>query len=398
MSALKVIAIVLLSLFLALSLTVFSWLFSIKMTALNANYVTSQLDDLPVTALVEEAEFDEVIEEYPELGDLIKSSIIENEAELKERTGEIINTVYDYLKGRNPNLDLAATLSDTVLDPDFSISIVEKADLTPLIKELLNDMMSEVELPYGLSIEPYLDDIALELEPWVKQQAAIAIPPIYDYILGQSQNTNLIISLAPATENLKNALRQDFLESVPPEFAGLSTAELEQEFDEIFDDFADDIRPNIDIDLELMGSDIPSDVSGSLADVEEAFEESRRYIGYFNTVYGLLIGFILLLIVGIALVYRQVKGSTRTLGSIFLSYGAINLIAVFIARGIAGSQITQLDDVPLSIRTWLTQFITSSLTPLLVLSIVLLVIGAALLTVSFIYQRRQTPTATETPL
>ena len=398
MSALKVIAIVLLSLFLALSLTVFSWLFSIKMTALNANYVTSQLDDLPVTALVEEAEFDEVIEEYPELGDLIKSSIIENEAELKERTGEIINTVYDYLKGRNPNLDLAATLSDTVLDPDFSISIVEKADLTPLIKELLNDMMSEVELPYGLSIEPYLDDIALELEPWVKQQAAIAIPPIYDYILGQSQNTNLIISLASATESLKNALKQDFLESVPPEFAGLSTAELEQEFDEIFDDFADDIRPNIDIDLELMGSDIPSDVSGSLADVEEAFEESRRYIGYFNTVYGLLIGFILLLIVGIVLVYRQVKGPTSTLGSIFLSYGAINLIAVFIARGIAGSQITQLDDVPLSIRTWLTQFITSSLTPLLVLSIVLLVIGAALLTVSFIYQRRQTPTATETPL
>ena len=398
MSALKVIAIVLLSLFLALSLTVFSWLFSLKMTALNANYVTSQIDDLPITAIVEEAEFDEVIEENPEMVDLIKSSIIENEAELKERIGEIINTVYDYLKGRSQELDLAATLSDTVLDPDFSISIVEKANLTPLIKELLNEMMSDIELPYELSIEPHLDDIAQELEPWVKQQAAIAIPPIYDYILGQSQNTNLIISLAPATESLKNALKQDFLESVPPEFAGLSTAELEQEFDEIFDDFADDIRQNIDIDLELMGSNMASDVAGSLADAEEAFGESRRYVGYLNTVYGLLIGFIVLLIAGIVLVYRQVKGSTRTLGAIFLSYGAINLIAVFIARGIASSQMTQLDDVPLSIRTWLTQFTTSSLTPLLVLSIVLLVIGAALLTVSFIYQRRQTPAVKETPL
>jgi len=82
-----------------------------------------------------------------------------------------------------------------------------------------------------------------------------------------------------------------------------------------------------------------------------------------------------------------VKGPSRVLGGIFLGYGIINLIAVFISRSIAKTQLTQLDDIPSSMQTWITQFATSSLTPLLILAIVLLITGAALLAVSFIYRR-----------
>ena len=263
MSTLKVIAIVFLSLFLSLSLFIFGFLFTMKMTALNANFVTSQLDSLPVSSLVDEAELSKIKEENPELADLIENIIIENEAELKEQAGEAIHTIYDYLKGRSENLDLALILKNTILDP------------------------------YGL--------------------------------------------------------------------------------------------------------EMPSDVDESLEEVESAFGESRRYVGYFNLVYGLLIGFIVLLIAGIILVYREVKGATRTLGTIFLVYGIANIIAVFVARGVSRPPMERLD-VPLSIQTWLTQLTSSSLTPLLILAIVLLIVGAVLLTVSFIYKRRQTPIETETPL
>lgn len=396
MSAPKTIAIVLMSLFLSLSLSVFGFLFSLRMTALNASYVTARLDNLPLATLVAEAELNETFEDNPEMVELIESVIIDNEVELKQRTTEAIHIVYDYLNGRSQSLDLALILKDTILEPGFTISIIEQADLTPLTRELITNMMSEVELPYGLSIEPHLDDIAQQIEPWLKEQAAIAIPPIYDYILGQSQNTDIVISLESVEESLKDILRQDFLASPPPEFAGLSHTELEEEFDGIFSEIADDIDPTIDIGAELADSDIQSDVAGSLADTGEAFGESKRYIGYFNLGYGLLIGFIVLLVAGIILIYRQVKGATCTLGGILLGYGFFNLIAVFIARGITSSQLAKLDDMPLSLQTWLTQLTTSSLTPLLILAIVLLVIGATLLAVSFIYQRRYSQT--ETPL
>ena len=394
MSTPKIIAVVFLSLFLTLALFVFGFLFTMKMTALSASYVNSRLDSLPLTSLVEEVEFDETIEDNPELISLIKSVITENEAELKERIGETIDTIYDYLNGKSEDLNMALVLKDTILDPDFTISIIEKADLTPLVKELVAEMTNEAELPYGLSAETHIDDIAKDLESWLKEQTTTAIPPIYDYVLGFRQNTDIVIQLEPVREIIESKLKQDFLDSPPPEFAGLPTAGLEQKFDEVFAEFAGDIRTAIEIDTELMDSDIQSDIANTLAEVEEAFSESRKYVGYFNAVYGLLIGFIVLLIAGIILVYREVKGASRILGGIFLGYGIVNLIVVFIARGIAESRMAQLDDVPSSIQTWLTQLATSSLTPLLIMAIVLLVAGAALLAVSFIYKRHQNQTET----
>ncbi len=394
MSTPKIIAVVFLSLFLILSLFVFGFLFSMKMTALNASYVNSRLDSLPLASLVEEAEFDETIEDNPELVSLIKSIITENEAELKGRIGETIDTIYGYLNGKSEDLNMALVLKDTILDPDFTISIIEKADLTPLVKELVAEMTNEAELPYGLSTETHIDDIAKDLESWLKEQTTTAIPPIYDYVLGFRQNTDIVIQLEPVSEIIESKLKQDFLDSPPAEFVALPTAELEQKFDEVFTEFAGDIWSSIEIDLELMDSDIPSDVANTLAEVEEALSESRKYVGLFNAVYGLLIGFIVLLIAGIILVYREVKGASRILGGIFLGYGIVNLIVVFIARGIAESRMAQLDDVPSSIQTWLTQLATSSLTPLLIMAIVLLISGAALLAVSFIYKRHQNQTET----
>ena len=389
MSALKIVAIALLSLLLVLCLVVFGLLFSIKMTAFNTGYVKNRLETLPVAALLEEAEFDEGMEDNPELVELLKSVILDNETEIKQQTGELVDIVYDYLKGKRDNLEPAQALSQTVMDTDFATSILASADLAPLMEEIIENMLDEVILPYDLSVEPYIDDIAYDLEPWLKTQATAAIPPVFDYILSFSQDTNITISLEQPTAIIRDTLRQEFLQSLPAEFAGMTPAELEQEFDRVFNDFAGDIPTEIDISAEFIASDMQSEVTRSLADAEEAFTESRRYIGYFNLTYGMLIGFILLLIAGIILIYREVRGASRTLGSIFLSHGVFSLIAVFIARSVSGGQMSRLEDIPSSMQEWITQSIASTLTPMLILAIVLLIIGAALLAVSFFYKRNQ---------
>jgi len=394
MGTLKIIAIVFLSLLLAISLFVFGFLFTMKMTTLNVNYFNSRLDSLPLVSLVEEAEFDETIKDSPELINLMKNITAANEAEIKEQFKKTVYTIYDYLNRKSEELNVALVLKDTIFDASFTISIIQKSDVTPLAKELAIEMTNRADLPYGLSAETHIDDIAYDLEPWLKEQLITNIPPVYDYILGFRQNTDIVIQLEPVIGIMRNYLREDFLSSPPAELAGLSTAELEQKFDEAFGEFISDSWAAIEVDPELLGSNIQSDFSKSLANFEEALSISKQYIGYFNAIYGFLIGFIVLFIAGIILIYREVKGASRTLGGILLSYGIINLIAIFIVRGTAESIMAQFSNIPPPFHKWLAQSTASSLNPLLILAIVLLIIGATLLTVSFIYKRNQFQTGT----
>ncbi len=389
MNSPKIVALIFLGLLLFLSLLLFGFLFSIKMTALDANYVISRLDNLPLAPLIEDMEFDETIEKNTAFVNFIRNAVIDNEAEIKERTGEMITWVYGYLNGKSEDLDMALVLKDTVLDPDFSISIVQKADLKPLAKELVVEMMADTDIPFGLSLDPHIDDISLDLEPWLKEQVTNSIPPIYDYVLGFSQDTSIVIQLDPVKEIIRSILKQDFLNSPPTEFTELPRTELEQKFDEVFNDIAGDIWSSIAIDMELLESDIPSDIAKSLADAEDASSKSRKYIGIFNIVYILLIALLVLLIVGVILIYHDFKTVSRILGGIFLGYGTVSLIIVSITRAIARAQIKAIDEFPASLQTWIEQSATNSLAPVVLLSIILLIIGITLLVIPFIYKHNQ---------
>ncbi len=392
MSTPRVIGIVFCSLFLVLGLFVFSWLLTTKMTALNAGYVTARLESLPIADIVNETDFGEDFEDNPQLAELIKTTVADNEEEFKLRSGELIDSVYEYLHGRSQQLDLALVLKETLVDPSFAISIINNADLTPLSEELIRHMIAEVELPYGLSLEAYIEELARDTERWLKQQIASVIPPLFDYMLGFSQQADITIPVEDLRQEIKEILKQDFLDNTPPEFDALTKAELEQKFDEIFDNFAADIPIEFEISTEGLQSDEEIDFAQSLHDVEEALTESRRFIGIFNLVFGLLIGFIILLIAAIILLHRQLKGASLTLGIVLFTFGLINIIIASVTRGIANSQMTrsiQESDVhfPTSFQQWLSDFIASSTTPVLILAIVLFVIGALLLAFYFLYPR-----------
>jgi len=273
---------------------------------------------------------------------------------------------------------LALTLNYTILNPDFIVSEVDELDISSLVEEFLSEEIPQEE-PYLAEV---LDNTIADLEPWIKEQVNAGIYTSYDYLLGKSESLSLVISLEPVRDSLKDNLREAILESPPPELEGASPAEIELYLDEAYSE----------ID-EMLPQEFEFNVSSLDPEVLAQLEQARQYIGYFQLGYKLLIGFILLLILGIILIHRQVKRATREIGIIFLTYGVLEYIAIFVTKYLAGTQLTKLD-VPAQLQTLLPQLLSNFLAPLEIFSICLLVVGVALIIVSFVYKPCQ-PSETE---
>ena len=270
---------------------------------------------------------------------------------------------------------LVLTLNQTFLNPDFVVSQVDRLDIPSLARDMLSEQIPPEAEEFMVEV---VNDTIADLEPWMKEQARDGIYSFYDYLEGRSQSLSLVISLEPVKESLRDNLREALLQSPPPELAGLPPAEIERYLDEYYQQ----ISQGIPSTFEFTEASLDPWVMAQL-------EQGRQVIGYLHLGYNALIGLILVLILGIVLINREVKGSTRGLGSTFLSCGVLSYAGVLIAKNVAGTQLTQLD-MPVYLQTWIPQFLADTLAPLEMYGIGLMVAGVALLVVSFVYKRRQT--------
>jgi hypothetical protein len=388
-SFLKGLALTFLSLLLFLSLVIFGQALTLNMTALNADFVTDRIDSLDVSSLVNQSLDD---------GDLpqeFRASLDANlpaiESWAKEQLTAAVGPIYDYLLGSSQDLDLPAILKDTVLNPAGIRSLLADVDLTALVEEYLNDEAILAVPPGNEFLNDYLEaaimETVSELEPWVKDQAAAAVAPATDYLLGNSSSVNVTISLAPVKNALHYNLRQAFLTAPPPELAGLTPAQLQASFNQIWLDFSLSLPASYDLDEALLETELPADISQALDEAEDTMDTVSDIVGFYQTGFIVLIAIILLTIGGIVLINRKVRGSTRLLGIVFIIYGVLEYAGIAIARGAAESALPS--DVPSSMETWLTEFASDALAPLEVLAIASVVLGAALLIASFVYRQRQ---------
>jgi hypothetical protein len=394
MKFLKGLALFLLSSLLFLSLTVFGFAYMLNNTLLNPDFVTTQLNRLNISALVEE-----ILSQQPEdvTSEALVKTITELEPAMKEQLGAATDSIYDYLLGKSQNLDLALTLRNTILDTDFVVSIMDTLDMSSLIRESLKEQLSG-EIPEEMIgyLDKPLDDTLDELEPLIKDQVGAAADPMLDYLFGQSQGFSVEISLEPVKESLRDNLRQAFLQSPPPELAIIPPAMLEEYFDQFYQEFAGQFPATLVINETLLGTEMPAQIAQILADAEAMLEEGRQYVSYFQLGYNVLIGFMLLLVLGIILLNRQVKGSTRELGTIFLTYGAFEYAGILVAKYFVGGELARLP-VPPQLQAWLPGLVSDLLAPLEMFSLGLLIGGVVLLIVSFVYPRiRPSQPSTET--
>jgi len=197
---------------------------------------------------------------------------------------------------------LVLTLNHTILNPDFVISELNRLDITSLTKDWLSQQIPQEE-PYLAEV---LDNTIADLEPWIKEQVNAGIYTSYDYLLGKGESLSLVISLEPVKDSLKDNLREAILQTPPPELAGAAPAAIELYINEAYQNIDEMIPPRFEFNESSLGPEV-------LAQLEQV----RQVISYVQLGYKVLIGFILLLILGIILVNREVRGATRKLGIIF---------------------------------------------------------------------------------
>ena len=271
-------------------------------------------------------------------------------------------------------LGLVFMLNNTILNPDFVVSEVNSLDITSLAKDALSEQIpQEME-----SMSDVINDTLTDLEPWIKDQLDTAIHSSYDYLKGESQSLSLVISLESVKEKLRDNLWQTFLESPPPELAGIPPAEVEQYFNEFYQQFSQQIPSTFEFNESMISPEIMTQI-----------QQARQYIGYLQLGYKGLIGFILLLILLIVLIHHQVRGATRGIGTIFLTYGAIEYGGILAAKHLAATQLPQLEILPTALQAWVPQFLNNLLAPLEMFSLGVLIGGVVLLIVSFVYKPRQ---------
>lgn len=277
---------------------------------------------------------------------------------------------------------LAFAANRTVLNPDFVVSQLDRLDVTSLSKELLREQVPPevISIVSPQFIEELLDDVVTDLEPWIREQAGVAVYAGYDYLLGRSEELLVVIDLEPAKAILRDSLWQSFAESPPLGLDILSPAELESLFDEFYDDISGQMPATLEINEGMINT-----IS---LEIMPLLEQARRYIGYLQIAYGVLIGATVALVTGIILLNRRVKGATLWLGIPCLICGIFVYVSTFVIKRLAELLMVQLS-LPVQFQDWLPQFLTDSLAPLEVYGIVLMAVGAALLIVSVVYRRGQ---------
>jgi Ca2+/Na+ antiporter len=389
MSAPKIIGAVLLSIILFISLCVFSVALTVKVTALSSSYVTSLVEDIPVSEILEEAGRQGDNSDSRQL-DIIKGIIDNNETVIKERIVLFVSDVYDYLNSKSDDIDIAQVLGNTVLDGDFATSLVAGSDLKPLLEEFIQNMIQDKGLPAGLSLDDYIDDIAAQTEPWAKEQAGIVIPPVLDYVLGNSDTFSVSVSLDELKQILKENLKQSFLASPPPKYQGLSQAELGQTFDALFEQYSGEIPSSYVFDEQLFTSEDGTSMTIDVSELEQVLRDSKKGIVIFNIAFIALIVLIILLIAGIILIYRDIKWSALNLGVVSFVFGAGLMVFYFSSQWMIRDFLAQQEIASNSaIRDWLTSMSDGTLFPMLIQFICFIAIGIALLVIYFVYRRRQ---------
>jgi len=267
----------------------------------------------------------------------------------------------------------AFMLNNTLLDPDFVTSEINRLDISSLAGELFS-IEAPPEAPYLAEV---IDETIADLEPWMKEEISTAIYSGYDYLMGRTESLNLVIPTEPVKDSLKENLREAFLASPPPELQGLPSHLKEQYFNELYQQLTENIPPS----LEFTESSLPPDVLTML-------EQVRQALSYSQLVYKALIGFMLLLVLGIIFISRQVRDITRRLGIPCLTYGAFGYAGIFVARYFTERGLP-LPELPEALQTWLPQFLDNLMAPLETFSLGLLIGGVVLVIVSFVYKPRQ---------
>jgi hypothetical protein len=399
MRGLRIAGLIILSFILFISLTAFGLAFSLNQTALNPDFVIAEGNRLEITPLASDAINQALpVQLSGEALDSVTETITALEPYLKDELNTVVYSICGYLHGGWESPELADLLRRTFLSSDFIVAVIDTMDGRKMAEIFWEESEEEItqEFPLPEAAFSHLVDgfgeMLTDLKPWAKEQAEYATGPIADYLTGETESFSVTISLEPVIDGLKEVLLGTFLDFPPDELKGLPPEELEQAFDALWAGFAGEILPTtLQINETVIGKDAPLQIASFTSEAETFLRQAREYAGDVRLAYILSIVVSALLIAGIVLIYRKVKGSTRTLGIVFLASGLVTLAVALAGKNVGGEQMLQaMLTAPPQLQVWAPQLLVDLLAPLQWLGIGFIAGGVALLVVSFVYKSNQT--------
>jgi hypothetical protein len=395
---LKAIALSLLSLLLVISLFVLGIAISVDRTALSSRFVSSEIKKIEGAAIVQALmEQDESGEISPELEAALADAIGSLEPVIEKGLADIINPAYRYLRGKDDTFDAARVLQESVLNPDYLVSVLDAVDLAALLNEvdetaLLREIAGDEafnEMPEDtLYVLPYAGVVISDLKPWLKKQLPVVAGPVIEYLLGQRDSFKVEISLESPRIQIQESLQKAFFASPPPALAAMPRPELEQYYLQHYYKLTDGIPSSFSIDESAFGSDVRAEISEALASAADGLGQARRYVSYFQTGFWLLTGLVALLVILIALIYHRVKPASRHLGILFLSLAVPEIIGVLVGKSFLRNQLLQQEELPAQLKAVIQTLAADALLPFIYFLTGLVILGLALLALSFLYKRR----------
>jgi hypothetical protein len=382
---------------------------TLKDSFFNETFIGEIADEIDLAAFIDSIQQNQTDENKlpDDFMNAFRTTIVNRETDIKTNITEFTAPVFQYLLGETQDIDLRRTLRDTVLDDEFVTLLLEETDVTSEAQAQITALIIN-QLPAELnSLATHVPAAVENLKPALEAQINDNAGVFLDYILGIEQRFSFVISLDTVIVELNATLKDEFVNSPPPEYAHLTPEEREQYYDTNISDLINGSLPSTyTIDENVIDPQVASSFSGSITDMEASLNdirisideasieaenqliEVRKYVSYFQLVFILFIVFIVLITIGIILVLRDVKSITRKIGVPLLIYG---MIEYFIGKGLQGTGI------PPAMEEWTIDLINGVMKPLEIFSICLLVTGLTLTVISFVYKRKNNQADMEQP-
>jgi len=392
--ALRLISILFVSLLLFVCLNGLAAAVTLDRTVLNAGFVISRLENLEMSAMLEEIITSGQNSELPpQVREAIAGTAVSMEPQIKTQAGYVVQAIYDYIKGSKDNPDLAEVFKNSLLGEEFLSAFVESSNIPVLASGIFEEQLKEAA-PDDLEVSDNLPEAVVKalqenqesLEAQLKQAAGLTA----EYLLGETQQFSIEFDVSGVPNSLRVHLHSSFMNSPPERLQGETAGVIEQEFNRLFAVFVAELPASIEIDQTAIGEDVPVQVAQSIEEIESGLEEARRLATAFRTVFVVMVLVVLFLAAAIVLIYREPAGATLNLGIVVVLAAVAVLTAGIAGRSIVTQFIVQAGEAPEQVLEWLFQLAHSAFLPFIVTGILYLAAGAVLLLAwLFLRQRMQ---------
>ena len=263
------------------------------------------------------------------------------------------------------------TLENTLLNPAFIISEMEKVDAYSIIADEISLQLKAqlpTEVPY---VEEIIDETITELEPWLREQVNLVIYDGFSY-LKREQELHIIIPLEEVSERIKENVNDIVLVSLPPELEGIPQEMVQFFLSQVFIEIDNQIPKQIEINETLLGTELTAQL-----------HQAQQVVGYIEIGDIILISLVILLILLIALLrWWRLKSIALYSGVPFIVAGTSTLIATLFARSLITRVVPA--ELPREITSFLPVLVEDLISPLRTYSLIILSIGIVLLVLSII--------------